>query len=233
MDDQLDAQVHRAQGEDRSSYQQIGPWSASSFGFAKATEGTGWTDPTFAANWAALKAAGKPRGAYHFFHPELNAVAQANFFLSVVDAHGLGQGDMLVIDCEVFPGPGGVLDPGPTDNFMARPAVPFAGALSSAEAVGSGTHAFLAALHEGAQPHHPRIVYTTLSGLAYLDSCSHYQLWIAHPASAAPTDVSPWTSWRFWQWQFGGGPGGGDCDAFNGTETDLRNWLDTYGNTPG
>jgi Glycosyl hydrolases family 25 len=66
-----------AQGEDRSIYQKILPWFEDDFGFAKATGATDWRDPTFPANWAELRRAGKPRGAYHFFHPEMSAVAQA------------------------------------------------------------------------------------------------------------------------------------------------------------
>jgi lysozyme len=222
--------VHSAQGEDRSSFQSVGSWTTNTFGFVKATEATDWEDPTFAANWAALKAEGRPRGAYHFFHPELDAAAQATFFLSVVKAHGLDLLDMLVIDSEVFPGPGGALVVSADGNGMAKNSVPFGATLSSADVVGSGTLAFLEALQEGIHPHNPRIVYTTLSGIGFLGDCHKYQLWIAHPSDTAPTpaQVSPWENWRFWQWEFGGGPGGGDRDAFNGTEAEMQTWLDTY-----
>ena len=41
--------------------------SGHEFGFAKASEGTGFTDSSFAHNWPAMRAAGVVRGAYHFF----------------------------------------------------------------------------------------------------------------------------------------------------------------------
>lgn len=222
------AQVKSAQGEDRSDDQAVLPWTANSFGFAKATEGTSWSGKTFAANWAALKAEGKPRGAYHYLHPYLDPVAQAEFFLSVVQPAGLEPGDMLVVDSEIFPGQEEVLESG-NSNGMG-PDVTISGTLSDASAVGDCTRKFLETLHSVAYPHHPRVVYTNMNGLQFLGPCHKYQLWIAHPSSIAPTNaqVSPWEKWQFWQWQFGGGPGGGDRDAFNGTAADLHAWLNGY-----
>jgi hypothetical protein len=40
--------VRSAQGEDRPAYQPAAPWTGNEFGFAKATEATGWADPTSA-----------------------------------------------------------------------------------------------------------------------------------------------------------------------------------------
>src|ERR1700722_7595476 len=93
--------VHSAEGEDRSSYQKVGPWTSDAFGLVKATEATNWADPTFAENWANLRGERKPRGAYPFFHPEMNAAEQAEFFMSVLHKNGLEPGDMLVIDSEI------------------------------------------------------------------------------------------------------------------------------------
>ena len=39
------------------------------FAYIKATEGGDFVDPDFAANWAAARAAGVRRGAYHFYNP--------------------------------------------------------------------------------------------------------------------------------------------------------------------
>lgn len=226
--------VHSAQGEDRSSFQQIQPWTANSFGFAKATEATDWKDPTFAANWAALRDEGKPRGAYHFFHPQLDPQAQAQFFMSVVQENGLEPGDMLVVDSEVTAGADGTVqfsDP----NGMQRSNVPLVGTLASTDLVGSGTLAFLEAVEVIIQEHpehHPRFVYTNLSVGALLDSCSHFHLWIAYPSGTAPASVRPWSHWTFWQWGFGGGPGGGDRDAYNGTAEELNAWISSLKSPP-
>ena len=47
----------------------------------KATQGTYNTQQRFAANWANARAAGVIRGAYHFFDPTEDGVAQAQYFL--------------------------------------------------------------------------------------------------------------------------------------------------------
>lgn len=219
--------MQSAQGEDRSSFQEVQPWTADSFGFAKATEGTGWTDPTFAANWATLQKEGKPRGAYHFFHPELDAADQARFFMSVVQQHGLEAGDMLVIDSEVSAGASGAPQLSePTGGRRSH--VALSGMMADTNMVGSGTLTFLQTVRSLAGPHHPRLVYTNLSVGALLGSCADFDLWIAYPGDNAPASVAPWAGWRFWQWGFGGGAGGGDRDAYNGTEADLMTWIRSF-----
>jgi GH25 family lysozyme M1 (1,4-beta-N-acetylmuramidase) len=229
--------VQSAQGEDRSSYQAITPWTANDFGFTKATEGLGWTDPTFETNWEALQKAQKLRGAYHFFYPHLNGGEQAEFFLSFVKNHGgLEPGDMLVIDSEVTVGPDGTLLPSDSGNGMATPNVPLVGTLADAGLVGDGTLAFLATLGEllgDDKVRNPRLLYTNLSVASLLGDCTEYDLWIAYPALDAPPSVAPWKNWRFWQWEFGGGPGGGDRDAYNGTAADLTEWIGSFKNPPG
>ena len=54
------------------------------FAIARATLDLHERDAEFAANWAGIREAGLVRGAYHFFYPLSDAVAQADFFLSVV-----------------------------------------------------------------------------------------------------------------------------------------------------
>src|SRR5256885_5495590 len=65
-------------GVDVSGYQGSSiNWSAArgagiAFAFAKASEGTGFTDSSFAHNWSGMRAAGVVRGAYHFFRPAID-----------------------------------------------------------------------------------------------------------------------------------------------------------------
>ena len=71
-------------GVDVSHYQGTINWHAASaagvaFAFCKATEGTTWTDPNFAANHGAAKAAGLVVGGYHFLRPG-GATAQAKHY---------------------------------------------------------------------------------------------------------------------------------------------------------
>jgi lysozyme len=63
--------AHEVHGIDVAKYQGTIDWhavkrSGIAFAFIKATEGADLRDERFAENWAAAKAAGIPRGAYHF-----------------------------------------------------------------------------------------------------------------------------------------------------------------------
>ena len=57
------------------------------FAWCKATEGTGYVDPTFAAKVAQLRAAGIVAGAYHFLNGS-DPGAQARLFRQVAGDHG-------------------------------------------------------------------------------------------------------------------------------------------------
>ena len=56
------------------------------FVIVKATEGENYTDPTFNDHWTGAKAAGLLRGAYCFFHPNMDPKKQAARFISAVKA---------------------------------------------------------------------------------------------------------------------------------------------------
>jgi len=80
--------------------------SGESVGFAicKATQGNGYIDPQFRANWAGIASAGLIRGAYHFADPDpsLNdAEREATFFFDTVSSQGFESGvDFLALDIE-------------------------------------------------------------------------------------------------------------------------------------
>jgi GH25 family lysozyme M1 (1,4-beta-N-acetylmuramidase) len=65
----------------------------------KATEGIGYTDPTFSAYFIDLKSAGIPRGCYHFFRKLYSATTQAQHFCSVIRPYVTDK-DILVLDVE-------------------------------------------------------------------------------------------------------------------------------------
>jgi lysozyme len=94
-------------GIDVSHYQSRVNWDSVSatglqFAFVKATEGETWRDSFFCKNWDKLHEIGLKRGAYHFFHPTLNAKTQAENFLEMVD---LRPGDLPpVVDVETAVG---------------------------------------------------------------------------------------------------------------------------------
>ena len=109
-----------AKGIDVSHYQGAIDWAkvkaaGIQFTFIKASEGTGWIDDHFKRNWANSKAAGIPRGAYHFYRFSYDPVKQADHFLEqlgsdlgelspVVDAEDTTtttvKGDDLRVFCE-------------------------------------------------------------------------------------------------------------------------------------
>ena len=99
-------------GVDVSHYQGTINWSSVksagiTFAFAKATEGTTYTDPNVNANIAGMKAHGIIPGAYHFGHPGSDATTQANHFTGVVKSANGGTFSgllQLVLDLEVTDG---------------------------------------------------------------------------------------------------------------------------------
>ncbi|MEZ0076669.1 glycoside hydrolase family 25 protein [Planotetraspora sp. GP83] len=89
-------------GEDVSGYESDWDWSASpaKFGIIKATEGLTFDDSSFARHWDEIAKKGIVRGAYHYGHPGNDPVAEADHFLSVVNAQPAKPGDLLVLDLE-------------------------------------------------------------------------------------------------------------------------------------
>ena len=76
-------------GIDVSKYQGDIDWrrvraSGVHFAFIKATEGGDHADDRFADNWAAARAAGMPRGAYHYYYFCRTAAEQAAWFMNHV-----------------------------------------------------------------------------------------------------------------------------------------------------
>lgn len=195
-----------AQGRDYSAFQSpVTPADLAHLSFAY-TRVSDWgpdsttmgTDPTFAHDWAEIKAAGLHRGAYWYMLPGVDGAAQARYFVAAVKAAGLAAGDMLVCDSEV-----------PAAN------------------VDVVTHAFCAQTAALAGPHCPVLVYTNGNVGQHLTSCTYWPLWFAWPSPTAPpaSMISPWKHWTFWQY---GEVDGVDADAFNGTPAQLDAWIASY-----
>ncbi|SDJ37010.1 glycoside hydrolase family 25 protein [Nonomuraea jiangxiensis] len=93
-------------GQDVSNYQPLYDWATSSaqFGIIKATEGVDFRDASFARHWQELGKKGIVRGAYHYGHPAGDPIAEANYFLSTVNAQPAKPGDLLVLDLETTDG---------------------------------------------------------------------------------------------------------------------------------
>jgi lysozyme len=72
------------------------------FAIMKASEGTSNRDRFFSDNWQQSKDHNMIRGAYHYFHPNMDGTLQADFFMNQLD---MQKGDLApVIDIEVTDG---------------------------------------------------------------------------------------------------------------------------------
>lgn len=77
----------QVRGIDVSWHRGIVDWpavraSGITFAFVKATEGTTFLDSMFYRNWSQLRKARILRGAYHFFRPAIDPVAQAHHYIN-------------------------------------------------------------------------------------------------------------------------------------------------------
>ena len=193
-------------GVDVSYYQGNIDWTAAKndgveFAFVRISDGLGTIDTKFEQNWAGTKAAGVLRGAYQFFRPNQDAIAQADLFL---DKLGTLEATDLppVIDVEAA---GGL------------------GPAAVAAQVGIWIDRVKAAT--GMTP----IIYTGF--YFWRDSVGAAEfpgspLWHAQYSSAACPNISPpWTDWAIWQYTASGRVDGiaGDVDTnrFNGTREQL------------
>jgi hypothetical protein len=220
-----------ADGEDRSDFQAGDrPWVPGNvFGFTKFTESDNWKSATARANWARMARELPVRGAYHFFHPAISAVAQANFFVGYVRAcGGWRPGDVFAGDVEISIGEDGMETA--AEHVLPRMAVPLQRVPMgrSLEAVGSSALTFLDTVAKLVGPANPVVLYTYLSFRSGLTECVRYPLWAADYAASPPSSVAPWPRWTIWQNADHGGVGGGDTNRFNGDEAELLAWIASF-----
>ena len=185
--------------------------SGQKFGIARVSDGTTYPDATFATHWKAIKQAGLIRGAYQFFRPEQDPIAQANLALSALASDPIGAGDLpFILDIEVTDGV-------PATTLRTR-------VQTWLDAIQNGT---------GKKP----IVYTA----AFMSSAlgtgfGSYPLWVANYGAACPLLPSGWSHWVMWQ--YGGSnsvPGissNVDLNVFNGSLTDLQAFAGGGGSAP-
>lgn len=170
----------------------------------KATQGNDFTDSTFAFRMRRLDEIGLVKGAYHFYDPTIDPVAQAQYFTSVISAY-----------CPLIPALD--LEEGKVLGWTE---------LSNDENC-SRVQDFLDefARHFKGLPH----IYTSASFMeSYLKglNLSAYPLWVADYSQNPPRLPSPWISYSIWQKIAGdtevGIIGSVDLDEFNGTVDDLK-----------
>lgn len=180
------------------------------FVFVKASEGHTLADVDYATNIAGLITADMTYGSYHYFTASVDAVAQADFFLSVVGTASVGDLPPL-FDWE--------------DSAKIAPETVIKNARAFLDRVESVT---------GKIP----IIYTyadywvSLSNnpanKKSIEQFARYPLFIADQRGNCPQVPAPWANWMFWQTEINQEPGvvgKVDEDVFNGGLKDLKNLL--------
>ncbi|HET6845857.1 MAG TPA: GH25 family lysozyme, partial [Anaerolineales bacterium] len=190
------------------------------FVFIKATEGVGYTDSTFPANWEGAGAAGLLRGAYCFFHPNQDARQQAQRFVEAMKERDADGELPCSIDLEVADG------------------------ISNKKII-TCVKTWLDEVEQGLgrRP----LIY---SGLSFLETnlveqgqppgwLRDYALWLGwfpkkYVAGMTPLMPHGWSRWTFWQYSGKGRVNGiaaeVDLDLFNGTMEQLLAFAEA--NTP-
>ncbi|HEX2902692.1 MAG TPA: lysozyme [Jatrophihabitans sp.] len=177
------------------------------FVYIKATEGTGYTDPSFSANYTNSYRAGFIRGAYHFAHPNSSSgAAQADFFA----AHGGGWS---------------------ADGRTLPPALDIEYNPSGAECYGLSQSAMVSWVRSfsneiKAKYNKYPMIYTTLD---WWTTCTGNSsafaatnpFWIAKYSSTPPTAPAGTATWTMWQ-NADAGAFPGDQDQFNGSYSQLQ-----------
>jgi lysozyme len=192
-------------GVDVSVYQGNVNWGAvkaAGIGFAIARISDGsYMDTKFDQNWSGMKGAGVVRGAYQFFEPGEDPVAQANIVINKVGK--LAPGDLPVTaDVEVTGG--------------QSPATIASHLQTWVDHVQAGT---------GKAP----MIYTApgfWKGSVGSTAFKNLPLWGANWGVNCPNLATGWTDWVVWQYsdagKVNGIPATVDLDEFNGSMADLQ-----------
>lgn len=160
------------------------------FAWAKATEGTSFVDPFYTLNRAGAHAHGIAFGAYHYFTPGVDALAQAAFFLEHAQPKA---GDLVpTLDYERSPA-----TPRPAEEFVSR--------LHRDLGYWPVFYSYLSFIEE-----------MRASSASPLARC---ELWLADYTTVRPAPPAPWKQISVWQHTSTGSvPGiGGPVDLDAGT----------------
>jgi len=171
----------------------------------KATEGTGFTDPTFKTRWGACK--GLRRIAYHYAKPKFNGADEFDHCWSVVKAAGFDpHNDIIALDVE-------------------DPDVPTRAAANAAEFVKA---AVAAGLDRGLVYTYPN--YAKVNGITpSLFPVGWRRLWFANYSSTPDAQLTLPPGWSRDQWYARQFTSTATIPGVSGTNTDdsriLKDWL--------
>lgn len=200
-------------GVDVSRYQGDIDWarvrrSNISFAFIKATEGGDVADEMFATNWVLARAAGMPRGAYHYYYFCRSPEEQARWFMEHVPADPAALPPVLDIEWT---------HTSRTCPFRPEP-----------EDVRAMMHRYLSLVtrHYRKRP----VIYSTVDFYAdnELWKVEGYDFWLRSVAGH-PSVTYPAQDWAFWQYTgtgiVPGIAGRTDINAFVGSQGDFVRWA--------
>jgi GH25 family lysozyme M1 (1,4-beta-N-acetylmuramidase) len=186
LTDAVGATDEQPWGVDVASHQGAVDWHAvagdgASFGFTKATGGSWYRNPTFAANWLGMQSAGLVRGAYHFAFetsgqafPGDGPEDEAEYFVAELRrAGGVVAGDLLALDIEDGEGALG--------DWCVR-------WLARVESL-TGVRPFIYTGAWFSGPH----------GLGKTPALATYPLWLAAYQTTPPSPPPPWSAVTIWQ----------------------------------
>jgi len=198
-------------GMDVSVYQGNINWTQAKadgiqYAIIRVSDGLNSPDSKFDQNWSGSRAAGVIHGAYQFFEPGQDPIAQADMLLAKI---------------------GGVLK---SDDLPPMIDVEVTGGLAPAQ-VAAKVKQWIA--HVKAKVGRDPIVYTgyyfwrdSVGGANVLPSVLFHA---QYTTAACPNIADPWTTWAFWQYSSSGAvagiSGNVDMDRWNGTLAQLKAFL--------
>ena len=227
--------AQRPLGCDVSGYQPGVNWTqvknaGITFCWSKATEGSSYVNPHFAAQEAGAKNAGIFIGAYHFArpssHPNISgansADTEANFFWSVASNYVKGSSTYLVpmLDWEDT---SATVAAGFTATQMSQWVNQWCNTVSNLARANGAT--LKPIVYTGVWFSQPNSTYPGLNA-----SVTIWPSWIAtyngqNPQTGGPSSSFPWSTWNIWQYNDTNTSvanwTGGDVDVFNGTAAGL------------
>jgi GH25 family lysozyme M1 (1,4-beta-N-acetylmuramidase) len=202
------------------------------FAWAKATEGTGYTDPYFVINQNGARGVGIPIGAYHFARPSSNpnltgansAESEAAHYWSVVNSYVNPDG-LSMIPMLDWEDTGATIAAGFTTAEMSAWVNQWCNTISNYARL-KGISGLKPIVYTGVWFSTPGGTYPGLN-----TTVTNWPSWIAaYPANPNPQTGSPsagsfpWATWNFWQYA-DTNVSGGDSDVFNGTASGLTAYL--------
>jgi lysozyme len=198
-------------GIDVSSYQGTINWPAVKgdgveYAFIRASDGTGYIDSKFETNWTNSRAAGIRHGAYQFFRPGQDALAQADLLLAKIGGKIAADDLPPVVDVEASDGLTATQIQAKLKIWVDR----VKAAIGRDPIIYTGFYFWRDSV--GAPD------YTTSP------------LWHAQYTTAAcPNIAPPWQTWAFWQFTSSGTvagiSGNVDVDRWNGDLASLVAFL--------